>query len=250
MADLLPILLWGGLATLVVGISKSGFGSGFAMLAPPILMMAMPPAQAVGILLPVLIVIDAITVWYYWGKWDWSLGNSIVTPAIFGIALGWLLFSLVNDDVLKLFVGVLAVGFPIWQILVVPRLNLTVQKPSKISGRILSATAGFTSTMVHAGAPPLTIHLLRLKLKRDDFVAVSVYFFAAVNFIKLVPYGALGLLAFDNLTVSLMLLPFVPLGAWLGIVLKNSVPERPFFWIIYAALFFAGVKLIYDVFFS
>ena len=47
-------------AVLFAGISKGGFGSGAAFAATPILALILEPAQAVGLMLPLLMLMDII----------------------------------------------------------------------------------------------------------------------------------------------------------------------------------------------
>ena len=47
-------------AVLLMGVSKSGFASGFGSLATPMLALTMPVPQAAAILLPIIIVVASI----------------------------------------------------------------------------------------------------------------------------------------------------------------------------------------------
>ena len=47
-------------ATLLLGISKSGFGAGFGSLAVPLMAMAVPVPQAAAIFMPLLLVMDLL----------------------------------------------------------------------------------------------------------------------------------------------------------------------------------------------
>ena len=51
------------------GLSKGGF-AGLGMLATPLLALVVPPLEAAAILLPILIVQDAISVWNYHRAWS------------------------------------------------------------------------------------------------------------------------------------------------------------------------------------
>jgi uncharacterized membrane protein YfcA len=57
-------LVTAALAVLLVGLAKGGF-SGIGMAATPLLALTMPPLQALAILLPVLMMQDVISVWWY-----------------------------------------------------------------------------------------------------------------------------------------------------------------------------------------
>ena len=77
-------------------------------------------------------------------------------------------------------------------------------------------------------------------------VATSVMFFITVNYVKLIPYAWLGQLSGDNLMMSLYLLPFAPIGVWLGIWMHNRVSNRFFYIICYGLLFLVGIKLLLE----
>ena len=47
-------------AILITGISKSGFGGAMGGLAVPLMSLVIPPAEAAGIMLPILCTMDAI----------------------------------------------------------------------------------------------------------------------------------------------------------------------------------------------
>jgi uncharacterized membrane protein YfcA len=55
------------------------------------------------------------------------------------------------------------------------------------------SVAGFTSTVAHAGGPPIVVYLLMAGLTPVGFVATSVAFFAIVNLIKVPGYVVAGL---------------------------------------------------------
>ena len=60
------------------------------------------------------------------------------------------------------------------------------------------------------------------------------------------PYAWLGLFTWDTLLLDLVLAPFALLGAWLGVRLHHSIPERWFFALTYVLLTVTGAKLIWD----
>ena len=108
------------------------------------------------------------------------------------------------------------------------------------------ALAGFTSYLAHAGGPPLAACLLPQRLPRAEFIGVTVFFFAVVNYTKLVPYALLGQLGDANLVTAAALLPLALVGVRLGVVLHARLPEKPFYAICYAGLALTGAKLLWD----
>ncbi|MGL4407349.1 MAG: sulfite exporter TauE/SafE family protein, partial [Zoogloea sp.] len=106
--------------------------------------------------------------------------------------------------------------------------------------------SGFTSTLAHAGGPPVLIYLLNRRLDKETFIATTVVFFTVTNALKLVPYGVMGIFSPSSLLASLMLAPLAPLGVQLGMKLQKRIPERPFFWGATLLMGLSGLKLIFD----
>ena len=77
-------------------------------------------------------------------------------------------------------------------------------------------------------------------------MATTVYYFTIVNSLKLVPYAWLGLLERANLGTSLMLVPAIPIGYWIGWRFTRSIPEKPFYMFINLSLVATGIKLLWD----
>ena len=100
--------------------------------------------------------------------------------------------------------------------------------------------------VAHAGGPPADAYLLSQKIDKTELVGTSIYLFFVINGLKFIPYALLGLLSFENLSTSLILLPLVPIGVLLGHFLHNRVSQRLFENIAYGLLFLTGCKLLFD----
>jgi len=230
-------------AVLAFGISKGGLGGGAGLLAVPLMALVLAPADAAAIMLPVLLVMDAMGLWAYRRDADWAALKVLVPGGLVGILIGALAFGLMSDDVVRLVIGLIAIGFCLWRWL--PRRAVT-QAPSPASGVFWGAVGGFTSTLAHAGAPPVNIYLLARRPEPAAFVATMVFLFAAVNLAKVPPYAALGLFTPTNLMASLVLAPVAVLGMGLGIALLKRLDASTFYRIVYALVFVTGCKLVAD----
>ena len=225
-----------------VGIAKSGFIGGGIVLAVPTMSLFIPPATAAGIILPLLVAMDLINMRHYRHDFSKKSFLMLMPGAIIGILLGYLLFDKLTPDILRLIIGIVAIGFVLSWL-------TTTKNPKPLSnfvGTILSVIGGFTSFVAHAGAPPIDAFLLRQNLTKTVIVATSVYMFTAINAIKVFAYAHLGLLNYDNLFLSLMLAPCVPVGVWLGHYLHKKISQDVFQKVAYSFLVVAGTKLSYD----
>lgn len=232
-------------AVLLTGISKGGFGGAFGGVAVPMIALAISPVQAAAIMLPILCTMDIFGMITYRRKADWTNFRILLTGSVFGIGIGAVLFQFLSDDIIRLILGSIAVIFTLnnW-IKRLPADHKT--RPDKIKGGFWGVVAGFTSFIAHAGSPPVQIYLLPQKIDKTLYVGTTVWFFFAINYIKLIPYSFLGQFSLQNLSTSLVLLPLTPLGVWIGVKLHHQVPEQLFYRLAYIFLFAMGLKLLWD----
>lgn len=234
-------------AVLLFGIAKGGFGGGLGAAAVPLMALVISPVQAAAILLPILCLMDLVTLWAYRGRWNRAELRLLLPASLAGIFVGALSFEYLSADGIRLCVGIVAVSFTLhyWANRLRPATGDLPDFPRR-AGIPAASIAGFTSFIAHAGGPPLNMYMLRRPLDRTAFVATSAVFFALVNYVKLIPYGWLGQLSADNLRTSAALAVLAPVGVYTGVWLHERVTDRLFFRFVYIFLFLLGLKLIYD----
>jgi len=231
------------IGVLITGISKSGFAGGVGVIAVPLLALQVGPLRAAAIMLPVLIFMDFLSVKAWWGKQRNDLLLVLLPAAVLGIGSGYLLYDYFNEQILMLSLGVMSIAFALWGLFKGIEMN-TAGNPW--IGRISGLVAGLTSFIAHAGGPPVNFYLLPLKLSKTDFLATAVYFFAAINFIKVIPYAVLGQLNTDNLLIAAMLAPVAWLGVKLGLIIQRKVSNQLFLNVVLCMLLLVGIKLVWS----
>ncbi len=237
-------------AVVIIGISKAGFGSAFGSLAVPLMALTITVPMATAILLPVLCVMDALGLRAYWGQADWKMLRLILPAGLLGIVLGWIFFNQVDPKYLGALVGVTAIGFVVLRSGQARRAKalggVPAYKAPDWIGRLCAAGSGFTSFIAHAGGPPMSIYTIPQKLNPVTFAATMTVFFACINLSKWIPYQTLGLLRWEYLSTSLVLIPLGALGNYLGLRLAKTIDPTVFYKIVNVALISSGAKLIYD----
>ena len=233
-------------AVVFAGMSKGGFGSGAAFASGAILATVIDPGLAIGIMLPLLMLMDISSLKPYWRKWLPKESWLMIVGGLPGIALGAWLYKGTDADVFRLLIGIIALLFVAWQAL----QHLKIVMPLKSSlpdwmGVVAGAVAGFTSFISHAGGPPAAIYLLSKKPTKTEYQASTVLIFWMINLVKAVPYSFLGLFTLETLKVDLLLSPFAFLGVWLGVKAHHLISDRFFFGLTYALLVVTGVRLIW-----
>jgi uncharacterized protein len=234
-------------AVTLIGIAKAGFGAGVGVLATPLMALTMPVGEAAALLLPLLIISDGFAVANYRFHFDRRNIKLMLPGAVVGIILGGLFFSyfIGKEQVLKMGIGILSVAFVIFQLARSAILGaIEKYRPHAAEGVVMGAIAGFTSTLAHAGEPPVAIYLLPQKLSPALFVGTTVIFFAFTNVVKLIPYGMLGLLKAGNLITIALVSPLCYIGVKLGIHLNRFFSETWFQRFVFAALLLTGIQLI------
>ena len=181
-------------AVILVGLSKGGLGGAAALMGVPVMALVINPVQAAAILLPILIVMDLVSLWT-WRHWrDLTTLKVMLPGAIIGIGLGWLTAAFVTVDAVRLIVGLVAVGFVLrwfYQLMARQTEARAAQPLSPAPGGGLSPASRASSPM--PAARPTRSMQCGCARTPKIYTGTAVMFFAAVNAVKLVPYFALGL---------------------------------------------------------
>lgn len=221
---------WGVLflSALFVGMSKTGV-QGLTILTVPLLAMAFGAKPSTGLMLPLLCFADVIGVSYYRRQAEWKYILRLLPMAVTGFFLALWVDHLIPATEFKHLMGAclaLVLGVMLWSQWK-GRENLLVDKwwYSPLFGLL----GGFTTMIGNAAGPVMAIYLLSMRMPKLAFVGTNAWFFLCVNFLKL----PLQIFAWHNITpttlaIDVCAIPFILLGAFLGIRLVKFLPEREF----------------------
>ncbi len=231
-------------AVLLYGIAKGGFGGPIAVISVPAMALVMPPTQAAAILLPILVVMDALVVKTYWGVFDRRALWVLLPGALVGVGIGYLSAEAMNEHYMRILIGLLSLLFGMQSLSGFKSFAGSEHHP--VSGGLFGVLSGFTSFSIHAGGPPFTMYLMPKQLAPLLFAGTAGIFFAVVNVVKLVPFYALGQFTADNLLYSLVLVPLAPLGVKLGHFLVRRSTASFYYSVTSCCLMLLGTKLLWD----
>jgi uncharacterized membrane protein YfcA len=238
-------------AVTLIGLAKGGF-AGLGMISTPLLALVVPPLEGAAILLPILIVQDAISVWTYHRAWSaWNL-KVLLPGSVLGVGAGWLFASYLSNAAIELTVGAIALTFVLhawfgtWRRAYLGHPPAKARRPHPAMGIIWGALSGFTSTLVQVGSPPFQIHILPQRLDKFTLVGTTVIYFAILNWMKVIPYLALGQFSPRNLTTSAVLLPLAVATNFLGIWLVRKTPTEQFYRIAYILMLLIAIALLWQ----
>lgn len=233
-------------AVVLLGLAKGGF-SGLGALSLPLIAMTISPVRAAAILLPILIVQDVVGVWAFRRTWDGYVLGWMLPGAALGIALGYLFAASVEPGAVLGLVGAVSILFGAYR-LWVERHGAPAAASGSPGwvGSLFGIASGFTSQVAHAGQPPFQLWVLPRRLERDVLVGTTAIFFAAVNWIKVPAYLALGQFTRANLLVAAILLPVAILSTLAGVWLVRRVSATRFYTAIYVLMILVGARLVWD----
>lgn len=231
-------------AVLLMGLSKSGFGAGLGALAVPLMALVTPVPQSAALLMPAMLLIDIVSVAAFRRDVDKPLLKLLIPFGLLGTLVGTLLFRVLDGRTVAMLVGVFTLLFLAQRWLFPPRADSP--PPPRWVGGVLATLSGFTSFVSHTGGPPLNAYVIPLRLPPVQFAATLAVFFFCINLAKWVPYAWLGLFDARNLSTSMLLLPFAPIGVWAGVRIARRISPVLFYRLINVGMLLTGCKLLWD----
>lgn len=233
-------------AVILMGLAKGGF-AGVGAMAMPLLALAISPVQAAAILLPVLIVQDAVGVWAFRRDWDRAILVLMIPCATIGIVLGYLLAAEVSPTAVLAALGAISIVFAAYRLWTSRRGRVPAPRTaSPLLGAALGVTAGFTSQVAHAGQPPFQMWVLPKGLPPATLVGTTAIFFAVINWLKVPAYIALGQFTRENLMAAAILMPVAIAATLAGVWLVRRVNAERFYTFIYLLMIVVGLQLLWE----
>ena len=88
-------------AVILVGLSKGGLGGAMALIGVPLMSLVVSPVQAAAIMLPILIVMDIVSLWTWRGQRDPVTLRLMLPGAMVGIGIGWAMDGVAGARVVR-----------------------------------------------------------------------------------------------------------------------------------------------------
>ncbi|MBT4137681.1 MAG: sulfite exporter TauE/SafE family protein [Candidatus Latescibacteria bacterium] len=241
LLDSMTLLL--ALGGFLVGVMRAGFGGGVGVVAAPIMALVIPAKLTLGVILPLSLATDVISVRYYWGHWVGQHVRALLPGMIVGVLLGGGILDVIPEEWFRRILGALACVFAFLQVF--KDRILSDVKPLGFGARVgVGIVLGVVSSLVHAGGVVLMLYLLPQGLSGRTFVATAWLFGVILNAMKLVLYLSLGIINSQSLMMDVWLLPVLALGALVGIVMNKHLSPLWFNRIVLVLVLGIGFKLM------
>jgi uncharacterized membrane protein YfcA len=217
VSEITVLLLAVGIAATVQNI----VGFGFALLAVPLMVLAVDPHDAV--IVSTFLGLGSSAFQAFNGRRDaqWQLVRRLSLSALVGIPFGLVVFSLVNERVLK---ACLAFGIfmAIFQLSRTTRISRSNPRLEIAAGVISGALSSSLST----NGPPLVVALQGRGLAIAPFRATISAIFTISGIITLASFILLKKVTSDSIVGVFISLPLLGVGIMVGQLLKPKLNEE------------------------
>jgi len=221
------ILQWILLAAcaILVGMSKVGV-PGVSMLVVPTLAIIFGGKASTGILLPMLMMADIFGVGYYHRHAEWKFLWKLLPWAFVGIGIALWVGEVVNDIWFKNIIAILVflcIGLMLWKD---RKKGQNIFPDTWWFEASMGVLGGFATMIGNVAGPIFAIYLLAMHLPKNSFIGTGAWFFLIVNFFKFPLHVFVWkTISWHTLTLDILLLPAIAVGAFLGIKLVKRISD-------------------------
>lgn len=232
-------------SSILVGFSKTGI-NGTATLAIPIMAGIFGGKTSAAVMLPMLIIGDIFGVGKYHNQAKWPYIRKLIPWTSAGLILGLWVGDRIDDHQFKIVIAVsvlICLGIMLWM----EQREDEMEIPGQWwFAAVMGLAGGFTTMIGNAAGPVMTIYLLSMRLPKYEFIGTGAWFFAMLNILKL-PLQIIfwGSITGATLRFNALMIPFIAIGAFLGVIAVKHIPEKPFRHTILGLAAVSAVRLLF-----
>lgn len=221
-------------------VIRSAFGFGEALVAVPLLALAIPVKTAAPLAVLASITVALVVVAQDWRHIHLRSAVWLVVPALFGIPIGLIVLKTVPEQVVKTVLAIVIISFSVWSL--VPRA------PFELKSERLAGVFGFLSGILGGAygmnGPPLAIYGSLRRWAPANFRATLQGYFLPASAAGMTGYWISGLWTTTVNHLYLLSLPGVALGIFLGRLINRRLDARQFVVYVHVMLIGIGVVLL------
>ncbi len=240
------------LGTFFIGFSKTGV-PGISIVTVPLMAMILPPKISVGVMLPLLMSADVLSIFHYfrYARWRYCfpyllfVGAGVLSAlfiagrmsdANFGTLIGWV--------VLLLIVVSTVIDWVKGRMRAASSDELSpVPKPPLADSAFFGFFSGLFSALANAAGPVVAIYQLRSRLPKFEFLGTTAFNAFVMNWLKVPLFIRFGMITPETIKLDIAALPFVLAGCAVGVFVAKRIPQQAFKTIVLILAFAASLKL-------
>ena len=231
------------ICAMLIGMSKTGV-PGVSMFVVPVMALIFGGKASTGVLLPILITADVFAVSYYHRHAEWKPLLKALPWALLGLIAALYIGAAANDHQFKQIIALsvlLSLLLMIW--------NDKLRKQNNFTGHpafaaIFGVLGGFATMIGNVAGPVFAIYLLALHLNKKNYIGTTAWFFAIINLTKLpLQFLVWNNIHLESLLIDLLAVPFVMIGAYLGIKVVHIISEKSYRWAVVVITFISALLI-------
>ena len=215
--------------------SLAGFGD--ALIAMPLLTALVGLTVATPVVGLATVVISVAVLATSWRSLDLATSWRLLLASAAGMPLGLLLLTRVDEWVMHLLLGIVLVGYGLYNLL---RPGLPALRHEGWAFPF-GLVAGILGSAYNTSSPPVIIYGTMRRWPPDTFRATLQGFFLVNSLMIVTSHGLAGLWTATVWEMVLWSLPALLLGIVAGIAVQRRIPDASFGRLVYALLVALGV---------
>lgn len=225
----------------VAVLFRSTFGFGDALVAMPLLTMAVGPRVAAPVVELVGVVVAAVIAWEARAALEWRAVRTLFLSALPGIPVGVLALRALPPRIIEIALASVLIGYGGWSLSRLPGRRAEPPPVSTAWALPLGFASGAFGAATSASGPPVVIYGSLRRWPPDRFRANLQGYFLALSVLVAAGHGLGGLWSVEVGRLVLVSLPGLLLAAVLGKHLNRRIPADRFHAAIYALLVALGL---------
>lgn len=221
-------------------VIRSAFGFGEALVAVPLLALAIPVEVAAPVAVLVSITVALIVVLQDWRHIHVRSAVWLVLPTLLGIPLGLIVLKTVPELVVKAVLAVVIIAFSAWSLM--PRARFELDN-DRLAG-LFGFAAGILGGAYGMNGPPLAMYGSLRRWPPANFRATLQGYFLPASLAGMAAYWVAGLWTPVVNRFYLLSLPGVLLGILLGRIVNRRMDARQFVLYVHVGLIGIGLVLL------
>ncbi len=222
---------------LVASLLQTSTGYGFSIIGTPFLLLMYPAHTAIQINIVLSICLSAFMIFNIRKEVDTSLFIRLIKGSIVGLFFGIFIYLFLDIQLLKMGVGLLII---VLTVLLIFQLTIrrTINKDLAAGG-----ISGLLTTSIGVPGPPLLLYFSGARIDKVTLRSTTLAYYLFVYSASLVMQITFGGTNKEIWIDSMLALPALFAGIFLGQLLFKWISQETFRVITYIILIFTGVYL-------
>ncbi len=184
--------------------------------------------ESTGILMPLLVFGDIFAIIYYNRFTRWTHIIEMIPWTIAGVLIGVFYGYIIDENSFRIGMAIIILLSVSIMYYWDRRKNKRVPTHWSFAG-LIGITAGFTTMIGNLAGAFTNIYFLAQKLPKNEFIGTAAWLFFLINIFKL-PFHIFiwETINLKSFNISLMLIPSVALGLFIGIKIVKNIDENSY----------------------